>query len=403
MAALPEAPDLAVVILPARLCPQAVRDCAARGIRHAVVSAGGFAEFDAGGAGLQDELTAAIRETGIRVLGPNTAGHTSTPHGFTSGFFPLGRIRPGPVTYITQTGNFCTHTMKRILTGEHFGVARVIGLGNAVDVDECDALEYAADDPRTRAVVMYLESLHRPRRFLQSARAIRGRKPVVALKSGTTEEASRAALAHTAALAAEDRVVDGLLSQAGIQRLATYGQLITAGKVLAASPLPRGDRVAFLAPSGAMLVALTDLCARLGLAVPDLEPRTVARLEEITPPYIRMRNPVDIWAAAFAHGVEVAYREAMRALLEDPGIDAVVPVFLLARDFGLPESYDFVLDLAATFPGKPILATFTGEQSSIEACRSVLEPRGIPTFLEIEQPFEALDILVRCRRARDGA
>jgi acyl-CoA synthetase (NDP forming) len=81
----------------------------------------------------------------------------------------------------------------------------------------------------------------------------------------------------------------------------------------------------------------------------------------------------------------------------------VVPVFLLARDFGLPESYDFVLDLAATFPGKPILATFTGEQSSIEACRSVLEPRGIPTFLEIEQPFEALDILVRCRRARDGA
>jgi acyl-CoA synthetase (NDP forming) len=394
---LPETPDLAVVIVPAAACPQALADCAARGTRHAVVSAGGFAEFDSGGAEIQRELERIIAESGMRVLGPNTAGHTSTPHHFTSGFFPLGHIRPGTVSYITQTGNFCTHTMKRILTTEHFGVARVMGLGNAIDIDECDALEYMAADPATTGIVMYLESIQRPRRFLAVARELRGRKPLVLLKSGSSEAGSAAAVAHTAALAAEDRVVDALLRQAGIVRLAEYTQLITAGKALSMAPLPRGNRVGFLAPSGAMLVTLTDLCGRLGLAVPAPEARTIRRLEEISPPLIRMRNPVDIWAAASVRGVEFAYREGMKALLEDPNIDAVVPILLLTDDTGVP-SYQFIVDLAAAFPEKPVMVSFTGDKRCVDECREFLEPRGVPTFLEIEEPFEALSILARCAR-----
>jgi acyl-CoA synthetase (NDP forming) len=398
VAALPEVPDLAVIIVPARLCPQVLAECVARGTRHAVVSAGGFAEFDDSGALVQQELEHIIHTGGIRVLGPNTAGHTSTPHHFTSGFFPLGPIRAGTVSYVTQTGNFCTHTMKRILTTEHFGVARVIGLGNAIDIDESDALEYVASDPHTGAIVMYLESFRRPRRFLETAKAVWGRKPLVLLKSGSSEAGSQAALAHTAAMAAEDRVVDGMLRQAGIVRLTDYSQLIMAGKALSMAPLPRGNRVGFLAPSGAMLVTLTDLCGRLSLAVPAPEERTVRRLEEISPPLIRMRNPVDIWASASTRGIEFAYREGMRALLEDPNIDAVVPVLLLTGDTGIP-SYDFIVELAAAFPEKPILVSFSGEKRYVDECRTYLEPRGIPTFLEIEEPFEALDILVRCSRA----
>ena len=398
LASLPETPDLAVVIVPARACPGVLRECVARGIRQAVVSAGGFAEYDEGGVGLQEELEEIIRTSGIRVLGPNTAGHTSTPYRFTSGFFPLGAIRPGTVSYVSQTGNFCTHTMKRILTGEHFGVARVMGLGNAIDIDESDALEYVADDPETKAVVMYLEGFRRPRRFLEVARAARRRKPVVVLKSGSSEAGGRAALTHTASLAADDRLVDGLLRQAGVVRIRDYGELIMAGKVLTMSPLPAGNRVGFLAPSGAMLVTLTDLCGRLGLEVPTLEDHTIRRLEEISPPLIRMRNPVDIWAAASARGVEFGYREGMRALLEDPNIDAVVPILLLTGDTGVP-SYEFILDLAAAHPGKPILVGFSGEQRYVDECRAYLEPRGIPTFLEIEEPFAALRILTGCRRS----
>lgn len=153
---LPEGIDLGIVILPARANPQAVRDCAARGIRALVLAAGGFAEVDLDGEALQRELVEAIRETGVRVLGPNTSGHTSMPHRFTSSFFPLGKLPRGPISYIAQTGNFATHTMRYIKSAEHFGVARVAGLGNKVDLDECDILEYYAQDPETKAICVYL-------------------------------------------------------------------------------------------------------------------------------------------------------------------------------------------------------------------------------------------------------
>jgi acyl-CoA synthetase (NDP forming) len=176
---LPEGIDLAVIILPARANPRAVRECAAKGIGMVVLAAGGFSEVDEEGGNLQQALVNAIKETGIRAIGPNTSGHTSTPHAFTSSFFPLGKIRRGPVSYIAQTGNFATHTMRYILTGEHFGVARVVGLGNKIDLDECDILEYYAKDAETKAIIVYLESFKRPRRFVEMAKEVTRNKPVV--------------------------------------------------------------------------------------------------------------------------------------------------------------------------------------------------------------------------------
>ncbi len=398
ISALPEGLDLAVVILPAEATPKALRDCAAKGIRHVALMAGGFAEVDEAGAHIQHELLEIIRETGVRVLGPNISGHTSTPQAYTSAFFPLGKIRRGTVSVIAQTGNFATHTMKYILSGEHFGVCRVIGLGNKVDIDETEALEYLADDPETSAVIIYLESFKRPRRFLDVATELTRRKPVVMLKSGSTEAGKQAAVAHTAAMATEDRLVDGMLRQAGIVRVGEYTHLILALKALSMLPLPKGNRVSFLAPSGAMLVAYTDLCVRLGLDVPAVNPATLERLQEISPPYIRMRNPVDIWASATVRGVEFAYREGIGAVLKDPNIDAVIPILMLTREIGVPP-FDFILELVKRYPGKPVLVSFSGDKDCMEECKAFLEPRGVPTFPEIEQPFEVLSILVRCHRA----
>jgi len=398
IAGLPDGVDLALVVLPAEATPAAVRDCAARGIRHIVLMAGGFAEVDDAGTRIQQELIEIVRETGVRLMGPNISGHTSTPAAFTSAFFPLGKIRRGRVSVVAQTGNFATHTMKYILSGEHYGVCRVIGLGNKVDLDETDALEYLADDPETAAILLYLESFKRPARFLEVARSVTRRKPVVALKSGVTEAARQAAVAHTAALASEDRVVDGMLHQAGIVRVSDYTHLLIALKALSMLSLPAGNRLSFLAPSGALLVVLSDLCVRLGLDVPSLLPENVRRLQEISPPYIRMRNPVDIWAAATVRGVEFGYREGMEAVLRDPNIDAVIPVLMLTKEIGMP-SFDFLLDLRARYPHKPILVAFSGDKDCMEQCKAYLEPRGMPTFFEIEYPFVALSILVRCGRA----
>ena len=393
--ALPAGIDLAVIILPAKDTPQALRDCVAQGIRHFVLSAGGFAEVDDAGAGFQQEINDLVRDAGIHVLGPNTSGHTSTPAGFTTSFFPLGKIRRGHVSYVAQTGNFATHTMKYILTAEYFGVARVVGLGNKIDLDETDVLEYLANDGETSAVIMYLESIKRPRRFLEAARELTRIKPVIALKSGATELGKRAAVAHTAALAAEDRLTDGLLQQAGIVRIRNYTQLILAGKALSMVNLPRGKRVGFMAPSGAMLVAMADLCSRLGLEVPDLLPASIRRLEEISPPFIRMRNPVDIWAAASTRGVEFGYREGLEILLNDPHIDAVVVVLMLTKDTGIP-GYDFIVELARKYPEKPVMVTFSADKHYMDECKHYLEPRNIPTFPDIEAPFELISLLSKC-------
>ena len=396
--ALPEGIDLAIIILPAKESPQALREVAAKGVRHVVLSAGGFAEVDEYGAQVQQELIDILQENKIHAIGPNTSGHTSTPHQFTSTFFPLGKIRQGQVSYIAQTGNFATHSMKYILTGEQFGVSRVIGLGNKIDIEESAALQYLAEDPETKAIVMYLESIKYPRRFFEVARKVTCSKPVVLLKGGATEAGKHAAVAHTAAMASEDRLVDGLLRQAGIVRIWDYTHLILMGKAFSMLLLPRGNRVSFLAPSGAMLVCLADLCTRLGLEVPDLKPETVQRLQEISLPFIRMRNPVDIWAAASVKGVEYGYQEGMEAVLKDPNIDAVVAILLLSRITGIP-SYDFIIELAKKYPEKPILVSFSGDKECMDECKAYLEPRGIPTFPEIEQPFEVLSILCRCVKA----
>ncbi|MDO8957694.1 MAG: CoA-binding protein [Deltaproteobacteria bacterium] len=397
---LPEGIELAVIILPASANPQAIRECAAQGIQAIVLAAGGFSEVDEKGEKLQEDLIKAIRETGVRVLGPNTSGHTSTPHNFTSSFFPLGKIPRGNISYIAQTGNFATHTMRYIATAENFGVARVVGLGNKVDMEESEVLEYLADDPETKAIFVYLESFKNPRRFLETASRVTRKKPVILLKGGRTAEGAKAAVAHTAAMAAEDRIVEGALKQSGIVRIHKYSHLFQAAKALSFMPLPRGNRVSFLAPSGAMLVVLTDLCLSLGLKVPDFEEPTRNFLQDISPSIIRMRNPVDIWFAAGLHGVEFAYREGTEAALKDSNTDAVIPILLLTDDTGVPP-LDFIVELAARYPQKPIYVTFTGEKKHMEAAKAFLEPQGVPTFQLIEEPFEVLSILARCRQAME--
>lgn len=394
---LPDGIDLAIIILPAGANVQAVRECAIKGIKAIVLAAGGFSEVDQKGEKFQDDLIQAIKETGVRVIGPNTSGHISTPQNFTSSFFPLGKIPRGNISYIGQTGNFATHTMRYIMTGENFGVARFVGLGNKVDVDECEVLEFYSEDQETKAIFIYLESFKSPRRFLEIARKVTRIKPIIFLKGGSSPEGAKAALAHTAALASDDRIIDGALKQAGITRIYKYSHLFLVAKALAVMPLPKGNRVSFLAPSGAMLVVLSDLCKQCwDLEVPDFEKSTRERLQDISPPFIRMRNPVDIWPSATVHGVEYAYREGMEAVLKDPNIDAVVPILMLTDDTGVPP-LDFIVELAEKYPEKPIYVTFSGEKKHMEGAKAFLEPKGVPTFPMIEEPLEVLSILTRCR------
>jgi len=398
---LPSGIDLGVLVLPASATLQALKECGQRGIRAAVLVAGGFAEVDDQGEELQGEILKVIEETGMRVLGPNTSGLLSMPQNLAASFFPLGKVPRGSISYIAQTGNFATHSMRFIMSAENYGVARVVGLGNKVDVDESDALEYLGEDPETNAIIVYLESFKRPRRFLEVARKVTRHKPVLLLKGGSTEKGAQAAVTHTAAMAADDRLVSGALRQAGVVRMSKYSDLVLTAKGLALMPLPKGRRIAVLAPSGAMLVCLADCCERdFGLSVPELEKESRERLQSISPNFVRMRNPVDIWPSATIHGAETAYREGMEAVLMDPNVDAVVSVLLMTDETGAPP-LDFIVDLARRFPDKPIYVSCSGQKKHIEAAKAFLEPKGIPTFWFAEEALEALSYAAQCREVME--
>ncbi len=396
IADLPDNIDQAVVTLPAAATPDIVRELGSKGVEAIILAASGFAELDHMGEALQEELIAAIKESGARVIGPNTTGHVSVPGHYTSSFFPLGRVRRGSVSYITQTGNFCGISLRHILSAENYGIARSCGLGNKADLDECDLLQFYGEDPETKSIFLYLESIKSPKRFLRVARRVSRDKPVFLLKGGTSEAGAAAAIAHTGSLAADGRVFDGAMAQAGVTRLAKYSQLFHVAKALDSMPLPRGNRVSFLSPSGAFTVCLTDICRSSGLAVPDLGDKTAKRLQRYAPPFIRMRNPVDIYGSVGMHGYETAYGDALEAVLVDRNIDAVVVIMMLTTETGVP-SFDFIVDLACKHPAKPVYVTFMGEHQHNVAAKAYLEPKGVPCYMLVEEPFEVLSLLAQCR------
>lgn len=395
---LPAGIDQAVVTLPAAQADQTVRALAARGIAAIVLAASGFAEVDEMGEDLQAALTRTIRETGVRVLGPNTTGHVSTPAGYTSSFFPLGKVPRGNVSYIAQTGNFCGISLRHIMSAEHFGICRSAGLGNKIDIDESDILGYLGDDDETRAVLMYLESIKRPREFVRMARQVTRKKPVIMLKGGATAAGAAAAVAHTASLAADDRLLDGALHQAGVARIYKYSQLFHVAQALASMPPPMSNRISIVSPSGALAVCMTDLCRSAGLDVAPIHEKTRGRVQDISPSFIRIRNPVDIFGAVNLHGYAFAYRTAMEAVLQDPNIDSVVAIMLFTDETGRPP-LDFIVDLARDYPEKPILVTFMGQHEHNVAAKTFLDTNGVPAYMLVEEPFEVLGILARCRAA----
>jgi acyl-CoA synthetase (NDP forming) len=395
---LPEVPDVAIIIIPAPATVKAVRECAEKGVKAVIIASGGFAEVDDQGARFQEEIVKIARDSGMRVIGPNTSGIISTPSKFTSTFFPLGKIRRGTVAYIAQTGNFATHTMRWILTSEYYGVSRVIGLGNKCDIDDADALEYLGEDPETKVICMYLEGFKNGRRFLNVASKVSRKKPIIALKAGYTAAGIRAALSHTASLTSDDFIVNAAFKQAGIVRVQYYSDLINAAKALAFQPLPNGNRVAILAPSGAMGVVAADACETSGLKVANLSEQTLRNLQSISPSWIKVSNPIDIWAAVQTQGLEKGYRLGMKMVLNDENVDAVISILMLTSEHA-SVNLQFIPELCKQHPNKPVLLSITGDRELFDKAKFFLESRSIPVYLPVEDACRTLAIMYKCKLA----
>jgi acetyltransferase len=284
--------DVAVVLAPAKFAPAILRDCAAKGIKRVIIEAGGFNEFDTEGRQLSDETAAIARQHGIRVIGPNCIGTMNAHTKMVLHFSPQKRIMgPGPVGLIAQSGGI-TMWLEHLAWREGKGFSLAAAVGNKLDVDETDLLEYYLGEPKVERVLMYLESVARGRDFLEVAR--RGTKPVILFKANTVPQAAKIASSHTAALSNDDAVVEAASRQAGVWRAHTAQEMLNALNGLAMKPC-RGNRLMIVSRSGGHAVMLADAAARHGFELID-PPKSFYEVMDRLIPVTRItrQNPLDI-------------------------------------------------------------------------------------------------------------
>jgi acetyltransferase len=284
--------DVAVVLAPAKFAPAILRDCAAKGIKRVIIEAGGFNEFDTEGRQLAEEAAAVAKQHGIRVIGPNCIGTMNAHENMVLHFSPQKRIMgPGPVGLIAQSGGI-TMWLVHLAWREGKGFSLAAAVGNKIDVDETDLLEYYLGEPKVERVLMYLESVARGRDFLEVAR--RGTKPVILFKANTVPEAAKIASSHTAALSNDDAVVEAASRQAGVWRAHTAQEMLNALNGLAMKPC-RGSRLIIVSRSGGHAVMLADAAARHGFELIE-PPRSFYEAMDRLIPVTRIirQNPLDI-------------------------------------------------------------------------------------------------------------
>lgn len=387
---LPEKPDLAVIVTPARTVPGIVRDAGAARIRGAVVLTSGFAESGADGAALQAEMLDAARKGGVRVLGPNCIGVMRTDVGLNA-TFARTYAHAGKLALISQSGALCGAILDWAYSAQ-VGFTSMISLGGAADVDFGEVLDFLAADPATGAILMYVEGIRDARRFVSALRAAARVKPVIVLKVGRYASGSRAASSHTGALVGSDAVFDAALRRGGAVRVNTYIQLFAAARVLAEGPYAAGERLAIVTNGGGPGVVAADSAAQNGVPLAQLSPATMKLLDEKLPPQWSHGNPIDIVGDAPPE----RFAAATAAALADPGVDAVLalysPVAVTA-----PQDAAHAVAQAARSTRKPVLAGWLGDINPNES-RKYLEDEGIPNFYTPENAVEAFSFLCAHRR-----
>jgi acetate---CoA ligase (ADP-forming) len=320
---LPHGVDLAIVAVRPEFVLSVVDDCAVAGVRALVVVTAGFAEIGVEGRALQAALVEKVRGYGMRMVGPNCMGVLNTdPQVLLNASFSPLFPAAGHVALSTQSGALGIAILG-LAAERQVGLSSFVSVGNKADVSSNDLLEYWEDDPRTRVILLYLESFGNPRRFGRLARRVGRQKPIVAIKAGRTRAGSRAAGSHTAALAASDAAVDALFHQSGVIRAETLDEMFDIAACLDAQPLPGGTRVGLITNAGGPGILAVDACESAGLTVAEFSPATLARLHSFLPPTASIANPVDMVASA---GPD-EYRAAIETVLASSDIDALIVIF----------------------------------------------------------------------------
>jgi acetyl coenzyme A synthetase (ADP forming)-like protein len=358
--------DLAVIVVPAAHVLAVARQCARKKVRALVVISAGFAEAGKSGRAAQNELVRICRDAGMGLIGPNCMGIISThPEVKLNATFAPVPAPHGGIGFMSQSGGLGLAIMD-YAGALGLGLSTFVSVGNKADISGNDLIQYWEKDPQTKLILLYLESFGNPQKFSRIARRGARRKPIIAVKSGRSPAGARATSSHTGALiAASDVTVDALFNHAGVIRTDTLEEMFDVAAFLSSQSAPKGRRVAILTNAGGPGILCADACASEGLEVPSFDDVTVTRLRELLPAEASVSNPVDMIASATPD----QYRQAMEILGSDPGIDAVVVIFIPPLVTKAEDAAAAIVEGARALKGeKPVLTVF-------------MQSRGVPDEL----------------------
>lgn len=399
VADLPQAPDLAVIATPPDAVPDLIAQLAERGTRSAVVITAGFGEGGdrEGQQRLQDMLNAARTNT-LRIVGPNCLGVIVPGVGLNASFSHISALE-GDLAFVTQSGAMVT-AMLDWATPRGIGFSHVVSLGDKSDVDFGDMLDYLALDFKTRAILLYVESITHARKFMSAARAAARSKPVIVIKGGRFAEGAKAAASHTGALAGSDAVYDAVFARAGLLRVFSLEELFDAAETLATARSARGDRLAIVTNGGGLGVLATDALIEEGGRLAELSPETIEALNGVLPETWSHGNPVDIIGDAPGE----RYSAALEALLKEPAADALLVMncpTAVASSTEAAESVIAGLEKHKAARGasnaKTVFTAWVGDAAAREG-RQIFTEKHIPTYDTPEQAVRGFMHLVRYKR-----
>jgi acyl-CoA synthetase (NDP forming) len=407
---IPDAIDLVVISVPATKTMEVVKECDTIGVKNVVIVTGGFSEAGEHGKKLHREMALFIKKRGIRVIGPNTLSPINTSNNFSISFNPIRKMRRGGISFVFQSG-FYEPKINWLFS--HLGLSKLIDLGNKIDVNEVDALEYFLRDPDTKLIAMHIETLQGDgRMFFDLIRKGAAKKPIIILKSGRTPAGSLAAASHTGAIAREnDGIFDGLLKQTAAVRALNWEEFFDLTKAFEYLPIPGGKRIAIVTLSGGEGVMATDACEMNGLEIARLGGRTYKRLKRIFPPWEIPLNPLDVGACLEFHLSDVVtVIEALAAVPEDDNVDCAVmqmpPEFFHEGPEGVNSSAQKGDSLRQQCTqaflklkdrGKPFALWRTSMGRNEDEWIEQLESHCLPVFPSSERAIKALASLYKYR------
>lgn len=388
-----ESVDLAVVVVPASVAIDAVREAGEAGIQNVVVISAGFSESDQQGEQREQELVAVAEEYDLTLVGPNCVGIISTPIGLNTTFVH-GEPPEGSISLVSQSGAF----IAAVLTSAHrhgIGFKDVVSLGNEAVVDEVDVIDVWGEDPDTDVIIAYIEDIDHGQEFIETARKVTKETPIVVIKSGRTKAGAEAAASHTGSLAGRDQAYQAGFNQAGVLRAKTIQEIFDFGQVLAGQPLPDQDDIAVVTNGGGPGIIAIDAVGESRLSIADFDENTVRELTEILPTGADVANPLDIIGDADLDRFEQSLDHVL-------GADSVGGVVVLAFPTELLE-YDGLASVIGRLHRKyekPVVACLMGGEEADRAT-DILQSAGIPNYFDPARAVSGLESLARYRDVTD--